>query len=164
MASLRGHYDYLKYVIRHKRHVYAEGRKLGLGRWQLVIHDWHKFLPSEWFPYVEFFHGDWRKDIDQTSHHLAKDVAKRRFEIAWLKHQKRAPHHWQYWVLHEDDGDTKCLKMPDKYILEMVADWRGAGMALGKPDTVGWYESTRVGRMLNVESMAQAERLLGIHL
>ena len=37
------------------------------------------------------------------------------FDSAWLLHQKRNAHHWQYWVLLEDEGNTKALEMDDKY-------------------------------------------------
>jgi len=33
--------------------------------------------------------------------------------------------------------------MPDADRKEMLADWRGAGRALGKPDTWAWYEAEK---------------------
>lgn len=130
------HLRYLKYVVTHKLFVYQEGRKLGLGRAQLLLHDFQKFFPSEWFPYVEKFYGaehqentpEWRKVKDD-------------FDSAWLHHQKfGGKHHWQFWVLHKDDGRTKVLEMPEKYLREMIADWRGAGRAItGSNDAAAWY-------------------------
>lgn len=145
---MKRHWAYLRYVIRHKRFVYRFGRELGLGRYQLLVHDWTKFLPSEWGPYVEFFYGSGTNQGD--------------FDRAWLRHQHRHPHHWQHWVLPEDDGGTKVLEIPDRYRREMVADWRGAGAALGFPDTPGWYSSNRENMALGPETRAWVERELGL--
>ena len=149
---MKKHWQYLKYVIRHKRFVYQEGRKLGLGRWQLIKHDWSKFLPSEWFPYARFFYGGARTALAMWE-----------FKAAWLKHQHRNPHHWQHWVLREDSGEVKVLDMPDKYRREMLADWRGAGRAIhGKDETASWYEKTKSGRMLYPDTLVWVERELGV--
>ncbi len=52
------HWQYLKYVVRHKWFVLGAGRKLGVPLHRLILHDWTKFLPREWFPYVNEFYGD----------------------------------------------------------------------------------------------------------
>ena len=54
---MRGHISYLKYVLRHKWHVFVGCVKLGVPIHQAVIHDWAKFLPVEWFPYVRQFYN-----------------------------------------------------------------------------------------------------------
>lgn len=74
------------------------------------------------------------------------------FDVAWVQHQHRNPHHWQHWVLREDDGATKLLPMPDRYVREMVADWAGAGRAItGKWDPLPWYERTKANRLLEMD-------------
>lgn len=142
------HRNYLWYVLRHKWFVLEEGLRLGVPLWQLIVHDWTKFLPSEWFPYARYFYGSGQKQA---------------FDVAWLKHQHRSPHHWQHWVLQEDSGDVKVLPMPDKYRREMLADWRGAGRAIhGKDETATWYTGTRQGRRLHPETQAWVEAELGL--
>ena len=65
---------------------------------------------------------------------------KERYNYAWLHHQRRNPHHWQYWYLMQDNDPDFPLPMPKEYVLEMVADWAGAGRAItGKWDVSGWY-------------------------
>src|SRR5690349_4010162 len=124
------HWRYLLYVVRHKWFVYRAGRALGVGRWQLVVHDWSKFRPSEWMPYANFFYGPKPKPVrDATGYYKPTDTGDEAFDFAWLLHQKRNPHHWQWWLLPEDDGGVKVLPMPDRYRREMLADWRGAGLA-----------------------------------
>lgn len=159
------HWRYLKYVLRHKFFVYREGRKLGVGRWQLLVHDWSKFLPCEWLPYARFFYGNYpsRDDVHGDARNMVprvKEEVKADFRAAWLHHQHANPHHWQHWVLREDDGDTKVLPIPDRFRREMLADWRGAGLALGFSDTAGWYR--RQSQILHPETRAWIEQQLGI--
>jgi Family of unknown function (DUF5662) len=124
------HFEYAAYVARHKWFVLLAGLKTGAPIWRLLIHDWSKLTPAEWSPYVRNFYTD-RKD--QAA-----------FDRAWLHHQHRNPHHWQHWLLREDDGDTKALPMPESLVREMVADWMGAGRAItGKWDVVSWYAKNR---------------------
>jgi len=55
---MSAHFRYLSYVLRHKWFVFVAGRRTGAPLWRLIIHDWTKFLPCEWFPYVENFYGE----------------------------------------------------------------------------------------------------------
>lgn len=82
------------------------------------LHDQSKYSPAEYGPYDNYFYGK------------RTDVVKKEFDYAWLHHMHNNPHHWQYWVLKEDDApatnflmSVKCLEIPDVYILEMIADW-----------------------------------------
>lgn len=144
---MRVHWKYLCAVLRHKRFVYEEGRKLGLGRWQLLIHDWSKFTPRMWGPYARTFYGPKQgKDKD--------------FDAAWLWHQRVERHHWQWYVLMEDSGKEHCLKMPHKYMLEMVADWRGANRAYGTMPLTKWYHDTVHARKLHPTTLWAVEHLI----
>ena len=129
------HWKYLKYVMRHKWFVFQAGLKLNVPLWQLIIHDWDKFLTDEWMPYANCFYAE-----DGTNQYNQSDD----FTLAWNHHQKRNPHHWQYWLITWDHGGTECLPMPDKYRREMLADWMGAGRAItGGDNTLEWYTSNR---------------------
>lgn len=148
--------DYFSYVFRHKWYVFVECWRYGLV-WQGLIHDWSKFLPDELIPYAKYFYGgDKRKDGFYTP-----SQGTDKFNAAWLKHQHRNPHHWQYWVLQEDSGKVFALKMPVKYAIEMVCDWRGAGKASGKGDTLNWYLKNREKMVLHADTRAFVEELLG---
>lgn len=127
---MRRHLAYARYVMRHKWFVFVACIKLGVPLWIAVFHDWDKFLPDEWFPYARAFYKP-----DGTSQYAPDET----FTTAWNAHQKRNKHHWQYWMITWDRGETECLMMPEVYSLEMLADWIGAGRALGKPDTKAWY-------------------------
>lgn len=141
--------QYLSYVFRHKWFVFLAGLKVGVPLWQLATHDLSKFSPSEFFPYANFFYRP-------------KDSGGDAFNMAWLLHQRRNPHHWQHWVLMQDDGPALPLPMPEKYAREMVADWAGAGRAItGKWEVADWYENNKEKIILHPETRQFTEILLG---
>lgn len=153
------HFQYLGYVIRHKWFVLVECWRFGL-YWTGIVHDWSKFTPAEWFPYVNFFYGDRPSPRDETGYYKPTDTGDYAFDMAWLHHQKVNKHHWQWWVLPEDDGGFKTMEMPLKYIKEMVADWRGAGLAQGTPDTLAWYRKNKDKMMLSPATRIVVESLI----
>ena len=138
------HLKYLSYVVRHRWFVFVECVKLGVV-WRGLVHDLSKFLPDEWFPYASYFY-----DPAPDGGHRPRQ--KEAFDLAWLKHQHRNPHHWQYWRLREDDGGTKLIPMPPKYVKEMLADWRGAGKAQGFDSVGPWYAKNQHRIELHEES------------
>jgi hypothetical protein len=167
---MRAHLKYASYVLRHKWYVFLACCELGIW-WRGIIHDWTKFLPCEWFPYVAYFNGpkypSWRTlygDVRQQecAAGRTKEAVRDAFDRAWLHHQHTNKHHYQHWVLRNDDGDTRILQMPDVYMREMVADWRGAGRALGKPDTAAWYQHNRDHILLHPTTRFSVECFLGV--
>lgn len=169
---MRAHWRYASYVARHKWFVFRAGLKTGAPLWRLVIHDWSKLTPAEWFPYVQTFYGRdgefcreaWRIGVWlrlPRGHRLRDSAA---FDKAWLHHQHRSPHHWQHWLLREDDGPVKALPMPEPLVREMVADWMGAGRAItGRWGVDGWYAENAQKMLLAPETRALVEGLLSEH-
>jgi hypothetical protein len=145
-------------VLRHKFYVYQEGRKLGLGRWQLLIHDLSKFSRAEWGPYVRKFYGG--PSPRDTSGGYDPNAQGDEFKRAWAHHWQTNLHHWEHW--------SECLPaplpMPDRYRREMLADWRGAGLAQGKPDTAAFYRANGTRMRLHPETRAWVEAMLGIEI
>ena len=202
MRALRAHLSYARYVLRHKWFVFQACRTLGVPFWQAVVHDWSKFLPSEWVPYVRFFYGlpkvgdvveiqsyegfggparivEERRsktnrykvemlDGSQPRPFWAHDFevkglerAKAAFDVAWNLHQKRQLHHWQYWLLTLDSGETTPLPMPERFVREMVADWVGAGRAItGRIEVAEWYAKNRDRIQLEIRTRALVEGLI----
>ena len=115
MTVFQWYKRYFTYVLRHKYYVWKACFSMWL-YWQWVLHDLSKFLPSEARRYMRRF-SMWDKSVDT------------KFNEAWLYHQRRNKHHWQYWVLLEDDWNTFALEMPEKYVKEMLCDWRGVWRA-----------------------------------
>lgn len=137
------HLQYAKYLIRHKWFVLVAGVKIGVPLWRLVVHDWSKFLPSEWLPYANYYYGGTPPDQSAKVH----------FDVAWLLHQNRQPHHWQFWVLIQDSGEVSALEIPVVFLREMVADWAGAGRAInGSWDILDWWNSNADKMQLHPET------------
>lgn len=140
--------QYLNYLIKHKWFVMIECFKVKL-HWRGIIHDWSKFLPSEFAPYANYFFGNEKE-------------SKTRFDYAWQLHQKRNKHHWQWWVTPRANGN-KTLLMPDKYRKEMLADWRGASKAQGYGDnTRKWYLKNRERMQIHPKTKKWIEKQLDL--
>jgi hypothetical protein len=157
------HLRYAAYVARHKWFVMLECWRQGLVVRGLA-HDWHKLLPSEWSPYTEFFYGAKEQRRDDTGYYKPTDTGDAAFDFAWLLHQKRADHHWQWWILPEDDGGEKLLPMSSDARLEMVCDWCGASIAQGHggwSGVVKWYEANKNKMRLHPETRSWVEQFLG---
>jgi len=125
---------YLFYLLRHKWYVMNECFKARL-IWRGLLHDLSKFLPSEFIPYSNYFYGN-NNDIHRgrniTGYYKPTDTGDKAFDFAWLLHQKRNRHHWQWWILPEDEGGIKLLEIEEPYRTEMLCDWIGAAKAQGK--------------------------------
>ena len=153
---MRRYIKYLQYVLKHKWFVLIASIKIKAPIWGAITHDLSKFRPSEWFPYAHTFY--------------AKDGSKQycegpTFAQAWNHHQKRNKHHYQYWMITWDRGNTEPLPMQKKYILEMVADWMGAGRAItGKWETSEWYNKNKGNIKLHPKTRIVVEHLLAKQL
>ena len=77
-------------------------------------HDRSKSTIAEYDAYDQYFYGR------NKSYEVVQN-----FNKAWLHHIHRNPHHWQHWVLINDDpGEGEIiLDMPDEYIIELICDW-----------------------------------------
>ena len=166
------YFKYLSYVIRHKWFVMLACWKEGL-YWEGLFHDLSKLMPGEFFPYANHFYGasSHHKDgthapqgiktgRDETGYYKAGDTGDVAFDFAWLLHQKRNKHHWQWWLLPEDNGETKVFKMPLTCAREMVCDWRGAGRAQGTPDVLVWYGKNKGKMKLHPDTRKWVEKTI----
>lgn len=167
---MKKHWQYLRYILRHKWFVFKACLRLKVPLHLAIVHDWSKFLPDEWFPYADYFYD---KELQQKENIEAFSLfglaelapfgyyAKDRFNMAWLYHQRRNKHHWQYWYLIQDTEPNFPLPMPEVYAREMVADWIGAGMAIaGRSDPSEWYEKNKEKMLLRDETRLFVESLL----
>ncbi len=149
---------YFIYVLRHKWFTFIECFHLGIS-WLGFIHDWSKFRPSEFFAYAEHFFGD-DEHVSYHRHVVGKNGTENgnAFNYAWLLHQKRNKHHWEFWCLIRNDGRLHSLEIPERYRKEMLADWKGAGRAKDRPDTKGWYWKHRDKMLMALETRAWVDR------
>ena len=107
--------------------------------YQGIVHDLSKFSPTEFWESVKYYQGNY-SPID-----ACKKI--NGYSMAWFHHRGRNKHHWEYWVDNFDRGMT-AVKMPYKYVLEMVCDFLGAGRAYyGKQFTIEkeykWWQNKK---------------------
>ena len=86
---------------------------------QGITHDLSKFSPTEFLESIKFYQGGKSSPIP-----AAKKA--QGYSLAWQHHKGRNKHHYEYWTDNYDLGTT-CIKMPYKYVLELVADYLAAG-------------------------------------
>lgn len=99
---------------------------------QISEHDRSKYISDEYDAYDAYFYGG----------NVTPEVEKN-FQLAWLQHIHRNPHHWQYWVLIHDDPDEgeTIMEMPYNYIIEMICDWWAFSWNKGDLSEIfSWYE------------------------
>lgn len=115
-------------------------------------HDRSKDTVAEYEPYDAYFYGK------NKSYKVVQD-----FKRAWLHHIHRNPHHWQYWVLINDDpGEGEViLDMDYDYILEMVCDWWAFSWQKGELyEIFSWYRKHRDYMKLSAKTRKTVEGLL----
>lgn len=106
-------------VIRHKFYVMRECFKVGL-YWQGLTHDLGKFSIKEFCASAKYFQG--------TKSPIDAEKEANGYSYAWLHHMGHNPHHWQHWIDFEK-GSLSIVRIPAKYVVEMLCDWVGAGKA-----------------------------------
>lgn len=108
------YFRYLWAILKHKAYILQFGYMLKVPLWLLIIHDWSKFLPSEFGRFARDGRG-YPKD--------GEPIGGDEFQEAWLFHESRNKHHWGFWIPGSGKMAGKPLPMPEAYVREMVADW-----------------------------------------
>lgn len=114
------------------------------------MHDISKWLDSEYMPYTDYFYGD-------NKNNQVKDA----FNYAWLHHIHENEHHWQHWVLINDEDGTQALEMPEEYIIEMICDWFAFSFKSGNlKELLNWYTQHKNNMMLHPKTRSKVEDIL----
>ena len=83
------------------------------------------------------------------------------FNKAWLHHIHSNPHHWQHWVLLQDEGSAIYIDMPMNYIIEMICDWWSFSWNEGNLfEIFSWYEDNKKNIKLNDKTQIIVEGML----
>lgn len=121
--------------------------------WQIgMAHDTSKTDPEEYDAYNAYFYGGNR------SYQVVQD-----FNYAWLHHIHNNPHHWQHWVLINDDPEEGeiIMDMPYKFILEMICDWWAFSWSKGNLGEIfTWYEEHKNYMKLSPKTRNIVEAIL----
>ncbi len=128
----------LKSLLIHKWYVFLAGRRIGVPLWRLIIHDWSKFSPTEFFRYARYKY---------------RDGSRQEWAIAWLHHLHHELHHPEHWIiLWHGNPDfysglggqdivkyVSILPMPETYVREMIADMHSTSKQMtGSWDISEW--------------------------
>ena len=115
-------WNHFKTIVIHKYYVgkYCFMCKL---YWQGIVHDLSKFSPTEFEESVKYYNG--------RISPIIKAKYDKGYSEAWQHHKGRNKHHYEYWTDNYDNGTT-TIKIPFKYVLEMICDFFGAGIAYNK--------------------------------
>lgn len=122
-----------------------------LPKCHIAEHDLSKYTEDEYDAYDKYFYGNGRKP----------EEVKNNFNYAWLHHIHNNPHHWQHWVLINDEDGTIALEMPQEYIYEMLSDWWAFSFKKGDlKEIFKWYDSHKANMMLHKNTKKLIEELL----
>lgn len=117
-----------------------------------LVHDESKWSEDEYDAYDEYFYGNADEDA---------------FNRAWLHHIHRNKHHWQHWLLMNDDGKYRDpgkvvpLEMPKVFALEMVADWWSFSWVSGNLSGMfDWYAEHKDNMIIHEKTREYVEAVL----
>jgi len=106
-------------------------------------------LKMEYDAYADYFYGEKTPEVETT------------FDKAWLAHIHANPHHWQHWVLVNDDDGTKALDMPYAFIIEMICDhWSFSWKSNNLYEVFDWYEKKKSNMLLSDKTRKTYEHIL----
>jgi len=163
---MKKYFNYLKYILEHKKNVFIECWKERL-YFHAFTHDISKLLPCEFMPYAEWFYGyhgvKLEKDYNQEQlnngmSNLSRNYleCKNNFNKAWEHHFKNNPHHWNYWI----DNNGIALDIPIKHIDQMICDWKGMSRKFGDTPQ-SFYKNNRHKMNLSIKTRCNVEFILG---
>lgn len=116
-------------------------------------HDRSKDSADEYNAYDAYFYGN------NKSYAVVQD-----FKRAWLMHIHRNPHHWQHWILINDDPNEGeiILDMDHNYIIEMICDWWAFSWNKGNLyEIFKWYDEHKDYMKLSDKTRDTVEHILG---
>lgn len=156
-------YEYDRYLTEHIRNVRAAFfwihsnlpeiiENYSEARAYIIDHDRSKYEAEEYDAYDKYFYGGSRSY-----------AVVRNFNLAWLHHIHTNPHHWQHWVLINDDSDIgiQALDIPNSFIIEMICDWWSFSWTKGNLfEIFEWYDSHKNYMMLSEKTRRFVESYL----
>jgi hypothetical protein len=151
--ELKDDWNYGKYVVEHKKHVYEAGRELGVPRLQLLKHDMSKFKPKQFVTYRDWFQGP--KGVKGTNnketYQAFRNSVDDHYNSSW-----NAGHHWR-------KHNLAPYQVPLQDRLESLADWYSVGKTNKFPNSDNfkqWYYSRRIHLPIDQQTKNEVERIL----
>ena len=144
-------------ITRHRHLVIRHCYHCGI-LWQGLRHDLSKYSPTEFLEGIRFYRPD-------RSPNMGAREAKG-YSRAWLHHQGRNKHHFEYWVDYSMKTKRKePVQMPVRYVVEMFCDRVAASKVYfdkkyddSKP--LYYFNKARKRRYMHPVTSAQLEKLI----
>ena len=116
-------FKHFKTILKHKIIVGTLCIRCGF-IWRGLMHDNSKFSPIEFFSGAKYYQG--------TGSPINAEKKALGYSRGWQHHKGRNPHHWEYWIDNVGTRANDPIKMPFKYVIEMLCDYIGAGKEIGR--------------------------------
>ena len=148
---------HFKVITKHRHKVIYHCFKSGIF-WQGIRHDLSKYLPAEFISGARFFLG--------TKSPNEEERRKIGFSKAWMHHQGRNKHHFEYWKDYSPKTRMiEPVKMPYKYLVEMFCDrvaaskiYLGENYKITHP--LEYFEKGKETRIIHQDTSDELELLL----
>ena len=142
-----------EWIIHNLSSIIPNDINIGDLEWQICInHDLSKSDKEEYDSYDKYFYGGNR------SYEVVQN-----FNTAWLRHIHKNKHHWQHWILINDEPneDMIILDMPYEYIIEMICDWWTFSWRNGDlTEIFDWYDKHKDYMKLSDKTRKTVENIL----
>ena len=154
---LKNFWGHLKTITKHRHAVIRHCFKVGIG-FQGLFHDLSKYSPVEFLVGIKYYRGyKSPNDVERAKHG---------YSTAWLHHQGRNKHHFEFW--RDYDVETHLVapvRMPMRYIKEMFCDRLAASkIYMGENYTeshpIEYFRGGKAKEIAHPESMAILEEWL----
>ena len=139
-------------VCHHKWEVFKLCCRAGIPL-QGLMHDLSKFGPAEFIESVRYYDGH------RSPLAVSREI--NGYSKAWLHHQGRNKHHWEYWIDNLGTYENKPCRIPKEYIIEMVCDWWAFSWAKGNLEEIfKWYDEHKEYMKLSHNTRKLVENIL----
>lgn len=162
--------EYSQYILDHRTnvqkaylwlvtHELIEPELMSIVANNIAAHDMSKYQTEEYEAYDDYFYG--KDKLGNFNTYNKKRQIDEAFNYAWLHHIHNNPHHWQYWVLINDEDGTKALEMPKEFIYEMISDWWAFSFKKGNlTEIFEWYKKNKKRQILHENTRKLVEEIL----
>lgn len=153
-------WEHFKTITYHKILVAKGCFAVGLYK-QGILHDMSKYSLTEFCVGAKYYQGT------RSPNNAEREIVG--YSSAWLHHKGRNKHHFEYWIDYSTEGEGALagMKMPDRYIVEMMMD-RIAASKVYKKDSytdrspLEYYERSKTKIILHEHTREVLEKLLHI--
>lgn len=152
-------WKHFKTITCHKYVVAKSCFQVGLYR-QGLLHDLSKYSPTEFIAGIRYYQGT------RSPNNAEREA--NGYSAAWMHHQGRNRHHYEYWVDYCSEGKRglrEPVPMPDRYIAEMIMDRIAAckvyqGAAYTDASPLEYYNKGTRHAPMHPETREKLERML----